>query len=399
MIRRPHFVDIHILQSVPPSNMNRDDTGSPKTARFGGVMRSRVSSQAWKKATRDEFRRQLASEGLGQNSESVELLDGSAFAALGKKEMLGSRTKHAVDLIAEAITRQDSRLADDALTMATEVLKSSGIAVKDDKGAQVTGYLLFISQIQADKLAELAIQAFREDKAVDKKSSQAVLRQDNAVDIALFGRMVADDPSLNVDAACQVAHAIGIHKAETEFDYFTAMDDRSPEDNAGAGMIGTVEFTSSTLYRYATVNLPLLLENLESIDATTRALQAFVEAFVMSMPTGKQNTFANRTLPAAVIVQLRDTQPVSLVNAFETPIEPSAGKGRIELACHALAEQARLIDQAFETAPIATYVVTAAPGTGCLDEMGEQTTLRGLIDALGTRVREALLDGDSGVGS
>ena len=155
----------------------------------------------------------------------------------------------------------------------------------------------------------------------------------------MFGRMVADAPDLNVDASVQVAHAIGIGKMNPEFDYFTALDDCSPEDNAGAAMIETTEFTSSTMYRYATIDVLHLCENLGSAAVACRGIEAFLKAFITSMPTGKQNSFANRTLPGAVVLQLRDTQPVSLVNAFEKPVEASHGKSQIEIGCERLAKQ------------------------------------------------------------
>lgn len=371
----PLFIDIHALQTVPPSNMNRDDTGSPKTARFGGVVRHRVSSQAWKKAMRDEFPKLLDTAQLGQ------------------------RTKHAVSLIAEYVRCCDPAVDEkDSLELAKKALSATGVSVgKDDE----TGYLLFISRIQARRLAELTIRA-RDDGALDEKKSTAEFQKSakailnvrqsptlNAVDIALFGRMVADAPDLNVDASVQVAHAIGVGRAETEFDYFTALDDRQAEDQSGAAMIDTTEFLSSTLYRYATVDVNHLYENLGSVDVASKAIEAFLEAFIVSMPTGKQNSFANRTLPSAVVVQLRHTQPVSLANAFETPIGFREGEGTIEQACKRLVAQERSIDTAFGVEPAKTYVIEADAQASCLDALateGSATPMRGVISALGRDV-------------
>jgi CRISPR system Cascade subunit CasC len=380
---QPFFVEVHILQSVPPSNINRDDTGSPKSAVFGGVRRARVSSQAWKKASRDAFRRDIADTGVTDS-----LTPAPVWMKLPVQQRVASRTKHAADMIAASIIRQRPDLSGIAEQLAEEVLRKT-LAVKAAKEKDVldsennTKYLLFISADQASKLGELAINAHSQEMALDPKQAKAILNQDNAFDIALFGRMVADDPSLNVDAACQVAHAIGIHRSDTEFDYFTAVDDMSPDDNAGAGMIGTIEFTSSTLYRYATVDVPHLRENLGSDEATVRAVQAFVDAFVTSMPAGKQNTFANRTLPSAVVVQVRHTQPVSLVTAFEEPIESRDGKGRLQLACEALVAQEQRLDEAFGVAPTRTWVITAAPHTEALEQLGSVVSLARLIEELG----------------
>ena len=374
MATKPLYIDVHVLQTVPPNNMNRDDTGSPKTARFGGVTRSRVSSQAWKKATRD------------------------AFATLLDEDDLGQRTVHAVDLIAGEIRAIAPDLDDEkAHELAGAALGATGVKVNKDKG-YVTGYLLFISPRQAQRLAGLAVDAFGRGVAVDKKEARAILDIKahpvlNAIDIALFGRMVADAPDLNVDASVQVAHAIGVGRAEPEFDYFTAMDDRAPEDNAGAGMIGTVEFTSETLYRYATVDVMHLAENLGSVAAARRAVETFLRAFVLSMPTGKQNTFANRTLPAGIVVQLRDTQPVSLVTAFETPVAAHDGRSQAAVACEALVKQERLIDEAFGVTPVETHAVCAAPGTGCLAELatsGAAESLDDLVTSVGERTIDYL---------
>ena len=344
MLHNPLYIDIHALQTIPPSCVNRDDTGSPKTARFGGVRRARVSSQAWKKAMRDEF------------------------ALLLDESEVGLRTKHAIERVADAICKKRSDInTDDARKMAEDALKATGIKAK---GLE-TEYLLFIGLLQVEALADLALSARETGTKISAKDAKAILNPKerptlNAIDVALFGRMVANDPTLNVDASAQVAHAIGIEEVSTEFDYFTAMDDLAPDDNAGAGMIGTVEFLSSTLYRYATLDVYHLCENLGSIKAARKAVEAFLQAFVHSMPTGKQNTFANRTMPSAVLIQLRDTQPVSLVNAFEKPVVAFGGKSTLEIASERLVAQEQRLDDAFGMAPKEAYVVCGAPGAEAL---------------------------------
>lgn len=365
-MNKPLYIDIHILQSVPPSNINRDDTGSPKTARFGGVTRARVSSQAWKKAARDLF---------------PNILD---------EEEVGQRTKHAVELIAEYIRKEDASIDEDvALEFAEKALAATGINVA--KGE--TSYLFFIGPRQASALAELAVQALNEQKDIDRKAAKAILDIKkrpalNAVDIALFGRMVADAPDLNVDASVQVAHAIGVGRVEQEFDYFTALDDRAPEDNAGAAMIDTTEFTSATFYRYANIDVFHLYENLGSSTATEKGVEAFLKAFITSMPTGKQNSFANRTLPAAVVVQLRETQPVSLANAFETPISVRRGESQIAKACEALVEQERALDDAFGIAPLTTYIICGSPDASTICSMADGTSvnLQEMVEDVGKEI-------------
>ncbi|MEN1450714.1 type I-E CRISPR-associated protein Cas7/Cse4/CasC, partial [Pseudomonas aeruginosa] len=145
------------------------------------------------------------------------------------------------------------------------------------------------------------------------KQARALLDGGKAVDVALFGRMLADLPEVNQDAACQVAHAISTHRVEREFDYFTAVDDRGGPDESGAGMIGQVEFNSATLYRYAVVDLRKLLGNLQNDgELVLSALEAFTQAMVRAIPSGKQNTFAAHNLPAFVGVCLRHAGPLNL---------------------------------------------------------------------------------------
>ena len=339
------YVDIHIIQSLPPSCVNRDDSGSPKSAVYGGVRRLRVSSQSWKRATRLYFN---------------DLLDAKD---------VGVRTKRVVEVLAERITEDAPELADAAAGLAEKVFAAARIKLAPPRGKkdapQESGYLLFLSTSQIERLAGLAIASARGGGALDAKTVKKIFKEAHAVDIALFGRMVADDTDLNVDAACQVAHAISTHAAENEYDFFTAVDDdksRSEEEDAGAGMMGTVEFSSATMYRYATVNLDMLVENLGDGDAALRALEVFIKGFCLSMPTGKQNTFANRTLPEAVVVSVRDDQPVSLVGAFEKPIRTNEADGYLTRSVEALAEHARAIEDNYGLKPLAGFVVALKGG-------------------------------------
>ena len=370
------YVDIHIIQNLPPSCVNRDDSGSPKSAVYGGVRRLRVSSQSWKRATRLYFN---------------DLLDAKD---------VGVRTKRVVEVLAERITENAPELAENAPELAEGVFKAARIKLAPPRGKkdalQESGYLLFLSTSQIARLAELAIASARGGEALDAKTVKKIFKEEHAVDIALFGRMVADDTDLNVDAACQVAHAISTHAAENEYDFFTAVDDdksRSEEEDAGAGMMGTVEFSSATMYRYATVNLDMLVENLGDGDAALRALEVFIKGFCLSMPTGKQNTFANRTLPEAVVVSVRDDQPVSLVGAFEKPIRTNEADGYLARSVGALAEHARAIEDNYGLKPLAGFVVAlkggdilAPEGPDAPAPLGERVSFADLPD----RVREAV---------
>jgi CRISPR system Cascade subunit CasC len=365
------FVDIHVLQTVPPSNLNRDDTGSPKTAVYGGARRSRVSSQAWKRATRVAF---------------SELLD---------QGELGVRTKRLGELLAERIEKLAPDLGERAAELAVETFKAVGLKVGDpDKGGE-SGYLVFLSARQIDNLAEAAVAAARAGgkltEALKARNVKALADRDHSVDVALFGRMVADVPDINVDAAAQVAHAISVHPVDNEYDYYTAVDDRKlAVEETGAGMIGTVEFNSATLYRYATVDVDRLCDNLGDRLAVRRALEAFLRAFVTSMPSGKQNTFANRTLPDAVVVMLRDTQPVSFVVAFEEPVLDGLTTGRVRKASERLAEYAADVEQAYGARPVRSWVVRVGDRTKALAGLGDEVSVDELVAAVGAETAARL---------
>ena len=354
------YVDFHILQTVPPSCINRDDTGSPKTAVYGGVTRARVSSQAWKHAMR------------------------AAFAENARLDV-GKRTKKAADLVKEQILALDPEL-DAADKLAKKALENAGIKFdeKSKKDDTVTKALFFMSTAQAKALAELAVEG-----SADKKQYRDALKAAPSMDMALFGRMVADEPSLNYDAAAQVAHSISTHAVQNEYDYFTAVDDCQAEDNAGAGHLGTVEYNSSTLYRYATVNVMELAGQLGAAQAA-ETVRAFGEAFLFSMPTGKQNTFANRTLPDAVYVTLREDQPVNLCGAFERAV-PRSAQGYAAPSKAALAQYAQQMYSSFAEAPAQSFTV----GSG-LEELAPAQTAKAMLDALEKAVRDALAGNEVG---
>ncbi|MDR3766402.1 MAG: type I-E CRISPR-associated protein Cas7/Cse4/CasC [Butyricicoccus sp.] len=349
------YVDFHILQTVPPSCVNRDDIGSPKTAVYGGSVRARVSSQAWKRAMRLMFR---------------EIFDESA---------LGKRTKRVLQMVCDAIQMQNTAVTEkDAEKLAAEALKKAGIKInsKDKK----TDVLFFMSEQQAGALASLALAEEKEDKAY-----QVALLDAPSIDIALFGRMVASDPSLNYDAAAQIAHSISTHAVQTEFDYFTAVDDLSPEDTNGAGHLGTIEFNASTLYRYATINVQELERTLgeQAIDA----VRGFAEALICSMPTGKQNTFANRTLPDAVYVTVRRDQPVNLSGAFEKAVTASAD-GFVTRSAARLCDYAEQMYQTFAAPPAAAFAV----GT-LFSPLAHTGSLPQMLDWLNGTLRRETTDG------
>lgn len=357
------FFDIHVIQSVPPSNVNRDETGAPKSAVYGGVRRARVSSQAWKRATREAFR------------------------SFVDESNLGVRTQRVIEQIAAKISDIDSALEAEADTIAERVLNAVGIklekpkkkskASEDDHDTRTeSAYLVFFSNQQISKAAEQAVVDHRAGKTkFDKKTYAPILKADNSIDIALFGRMIADLTDLGVDASAQVAHALSVHGVEPEADFYTAVDDykvNDPDRDAGAGMLGTVEFNSSTLYRYATVNVDQLQRNLGSEDVTREALLAFARAFVLSMPTGKVNTFGNTTVPAAVVYSVRSDRPISFIEAFEDPLKQ--GDGFVRAAVDGLVGYATDIDDTY-TPAIGYWTSGVGSKTESLDQLAARTSV------------------------
>lgn len=349
------FIDIHAIQTLPPSNINRDDTGSPKTAQYGGVRRTRVSSQSWKRAIRQYF------------------------LSNGEQSNVGVRTLNIAEYVARKIKKlDDSKTEQEALALATKIFDSAGVKLKDSKAKA----LFFLGDAQAEALAQAALK-----NVTDKASLHTILNNNPAIDIALFGRMVADDPSLNEDASSQVAHAISTHAVQTEFDFFTAIDDLAPEDNAGAGMLGTVEFNSSTLYRYANVAIHDLHRQLVDKTATVHAVSLFIEAFVKSLPTGKVNTFANQTLPQALVVSIRGDRPINLVSAFEKPVKSM--NGYVEPSIVNLSKEIQKVTKFADEALDTFYVSTEEMHS--LNQVGtEQASLKILLASVENKLEELM---------
>jgi len=312
-------IEIHVLQNVAPANLNRDDTNSPKDAIFGGYRRARLSSQSQKRAVRLKFEELLPEEDRAL------------------------RTKRLLEQLTEILAQKGKDPAT-AEAVARTALEGLGLAF-DEKG--LSQYLLFLGNREIERLAETILEHWdplkeaageevegsgkeRKKKAkakvpdVVKKALGAVLDGGRAVDLALFGRMLADRPEWNVDAAAQVAHAISTHKVDRELDFYTAVDDLNPKEETGAGMMGDVEFYSATLYRYAQVDVDKLLENLQGDkDLVLCGLEAFLRAYPRTLPSGKQNTFAAHNEPDFIAVVVKDGAPRNLANAFLKPVRVS----------------------------------------------------------------------------
>lgn len=345
------YLDLHVIQTVPPSNINRDDVGSPKTAQFGGVRRARVSSQSWKRAMRNYFNEKL----IGSN--------------------IGIRTCYIIKYVADKILELDSSLSEEkAMSMAEEMIKLVNIGIKDNK----TKALFFLGNSQAEALAKAAVEGIKKNTEIEKK-----FKKSQPIDIALFGRMVADNPNLNEDASAQVAHAISTHGIQTEFDFFTAVDDLSSGASLGAEMLGSIEFNSATLYRYANIAVHEFLNQLGDKEAVIDSIKLFIDAFAKSMPTGKINTFANQTLPQFIMINIREDRPISLVNGFENPVK--GVDGYVEKSIKKLVKEFNNARKFVED-PIKSVYVSVAEIDG-LSEIGEEL---GSLNEMNKKIAEVL---------
>lgn len=354
------YIDIHAQHTLPPSNINRDDTGAPKTAYYGGVQRQRVSSQAWKRAIRKDFPSYIDVAKIGERTRRV--------GQLVLEKVLEHQPNADVAELEKSLVASFKQLS-----WKLETPKSKEEVEETEYPYVRSSYLAFFSKQQIEKLAD-ALSKVEAGGKIDKKTLTQILDAEQSVDIALFGRMIADAPDFNVDAAVQVAHAISVHESTSEHDYYTAVDDVIEDKGVetGAGMIGTIEFTSSTLYRYATVNLDALAENLGDRQAAKESAVAFVQAFINSQPTGKQNSFANQTLPELVLVSIRSDRPISYVNAFEEPVVASVG--RRSAAAEKLVSEAKAIETDYGFKADKTFVLGIGEAKQIAADLGEATT-------------------------
>ena len=356
MSKKNIYVDFHVLQTVPPSCVNRDDTGSPKTAVYGGTVRARVSSQSWKHAMREMFRDEIFGvEPIG----------------------IRTRTSNVIKMVADELAEMG---IDDGEKKAVKKFSDIGVKAKESKNDKDSDSLIFVTREQIKAMSKLIAENNNE-----KDTFKLALKEEPSVDMLLFGRMIATTDksksvSLNYDAAAQVAHSISTHTVHNEYDYFTAVDDC---DSIGAGHLGTVEYNSATLYRYATVNVTELAGSLGK-NVTPNAVRGFAEAFIRSMPTGKQNTFANRTLPDAIYVTLRRDQPVNLCGAFEKPVYTGAG-GYAEPSEKALVDYAEKVYKDYVNEPQAAFAV----GEG-MEKLAKTMSLKELLDRVKDEVSECL---------
>lgn len=320
------FIELHIIQNFAPSNLNRDDSNSPKDCIFGGVRRARISSQCIKRSVRLH----------------------PAFA-----EETGVEPASRTRFLASAISKRLQELGKPQEEADLAASNFIGILLggTDQKNPLQSKVLFYVSLEEKEQLtnlilenweAALAALAGEKQKSVLEKAAKdykkAFQKRTSAPDIAMFGRMLAEDPNLNMDAACQVAHAISTHRVNMEFDFFTAVDDLQDKEQTGAGMMGVIGFNAATFYRYANIDFEQLTKNLgNNKDLAIKAVRGFLKASALAIPTGKQNSFAAQNPPSFLLaVVRRDGNSWSLANAFEKPVSAAGELSLLEASIAAL---------------------------------------------------------------
>ncbi|GAA4239765.1 type I-E CRISPR-associated protein Cas7/Cse4/CasC [Actinomadura meridiana] len=314
----PKYIDVHVLQTLPYNNVNRDDLGSPKTLVYGGTPRTRVSSQAWKRPVR-----LMVEDQLGEPAARTRRVPGHVSERLQKRGWPKE--------LADAAGRQILRSAGE---------KETGLKGEKD-GSSAALFYLPISAL--DDLADLAAE-HRDAIAAEagKKKPDAVLPKDRLneliternASITLFGRMLAEIPGAGVDGNVQFAHAFTTHGTDPEIDFFTAVDDLNKADQHGSGHMNSAEFSAGVFYRYACLDIAGLTRGLagdkvsgpsaDDLEYAARLTGSFLAAFLSALPSGKQNSTAANSLPDLVYLAVRSDRPISLAPAFESPVRAEA---------------------------------------------------------------------------
>ncbi len=340
------FLQLHLLTNYPPANLNRDDTGRPKTALMGDAQRLRVSSQCNKRAwrTSDVFTSAL-SNGQARPAAPVVVLWEDA-----PHPHLGTRTKEVGVQVHKALAERNVK-DKDARAWSASIAQQFGKLQKEKKDAP-------LNELRIEQLCHLSpeeraaidalVEACAKRQAAPTDDELELLRQPQAaVDIAMFGRMLANTPAHNVEAAVQVAHAVTVHKAAVEDDYFSAVDDLNRDDK-GAGHIGERGFGAGLFYQYVCVDRELLDKNLGGDAALgKRALGALLHAITKVAPTGMQNSHGSRAFASYVLAERGNQQPRSLVQAFLKPVKPGEGGDMLELAVAAIEQRCTNFDKVY----------------------------------------------------
>jgi len=357
------FIQLHLLTSYPPANLNRDDLGRPKTAKMGGVDRLRVSSQSLKRAWRTSsiFEQELSGHiGFRTKEMGLKIYDQLKEKGIDHKQAL-EWSKPVAEVFGKLKTL--SKKDKDEL----EKLSKEEREKKELVELEIEQLAFIDIEEERAITALLDIIADRK-KGADSDELNLLRKKVSAVDIALFGRMLASAPAYNVEAACQVAHSISVHPVAIEDDYFTAVDDLNDgSDDAGAAHIGETGFAAGLFYSYVCINRELLNENLGGDkELANKTIRALVEAAVKVAPQGKQNSFASRAYASYVLAEKGNQQPRSLSVAF---LKPVTGENYCKDSIAALTMQMENMDKVYGSCADDRCSINASTGEGTINDL------------------------------
>jgi len=355
------FLQLHLLTSYPPSNLNRDDLGRPKTALMGGANRLRISSQSLKRAWRksDIFESALAGH-IGKRTKSMGV---EVFKTLIEK---GVKEKDAIEW-ARKIAGVFGKVKSQPKKAKKDDDKESEKNNKKYEQFEIE-QLCHFSPEEENAINEL-VDAIASSGEAPSDDQLKLLRKDiSAVDIALFGRMLADNPKHNIEASAQVAHAITTHKVAVEEDFFTAVDDLNKgEEDRGAGHLGETEFSSGLFYLYICINREQLKDNLCGDGVLVKkTITALVEAMATIAPSGKQNSFASRARASYILCETGDQQPRSLSVSFLKAIK---GESVEESSIKSLEKTLKDMDNAYGACSDDRCTMNVSAGEGTLQDI------------------------------
>ena len=341
------FIQLHLLTAYAPSNLNRDDLGRPKTAKMGNTDRLRISSQSLKRAWRtSDYFYQTLSDHIGIRSR-----------------------RFARDWVYTAMI--DNGVSEKVATASTIKIASQFGKVKNEKSPKdplsnlEIEQLVHISSNEQQAIEQLVNLLIREKREPSDNEVKLLRKDNSSIDIALFGRMLADSPAFNIEAACQVSHALGVSTVTIEDDFFTAVDDlNNNEVDAGSAHLGERGFASALFYTYVCVSRDLLLENLNGDETLVeKTLKALTESAAKVAPTGMQNSFASRAYTSYLLIEKGSQQPRSLAVAYFNPIR---SQDLVNDAISRLEEQRDKFDKVYGNCADSRYVLNSETGEGTL---------------------------------
>ena len=385
------FMEVHVIQSIPFSNINRDDVGIPKTGIYGGTIRARASSQSYKKNIRERFKKYFPESELGvRTRELTDMFKNKLIEILQDPDVKTAgdiNDKNIKDAVAAILERSEIEKKD----------KEKKDKEKKDK--ETKKVMIFLSNKAVEELCRTTLLLGLDEKNAKTKANELfgtsdlkdvyknILKNNLSMDVIMFGRMVASNPDINVDACVQVAHTMSTHAVQSDTDYFTAVDDLCTN---GAGHIDNADFNSATVYRYASVDVKGIFDEFKNASMTpedkkeyiAKSVSLFLKEFVFAMPNGKMNSFANHTMPEFVYVTFRTDEQVNMAPAFEKAISPSP-EGYVDRSVEALKDYALSVYRDFVSAPTDALCIGRDE-----PDLGDRVSLLNAINTVHDKVKD-----------